>query len=100
MVQSSPLPKQERPIAQEEKNTSRQSQHTHPRSVPSWMQLQEDLQGLDLNNTDCNVDHDTNDKVDYIEDIEEDDSNEGYGDIPHQAPSVSIAYSVCESSTQ
>ena len=100
MVQFSPLLKQERPIAQEEKNTSSQSQHTDPRSVPSWMQRQEDLQGLELNNTDCKVDHATNDKVDYLEGIEEDDSHEGYGDIPHRAPSVAIAYSGCASSTQ
>ena len=100
MVQLSPLLKQERPIAQAQKNTTRQLQHTDPRSIPSWMQLQQDLQGLDLENTECKVDHNINDKVDYVEGIEEDDSDEGYGDIPHRAPSESIAYSARASSTQ
>ena len=68
--------------------------------MPSWMQLQEDLQSLELNNTDCKVNHHTNDKVDYVESIEEDDSDNGYGDIPHRAPSVSTAYSARPSSTR
>ena len=99
-MQLSPPLKQERPIAQEQKNTTRQLQHSDPRSVPSWMQLQQDLEGLDLNYTNCKVDYDTNDKVDCVEGIGEDDSDEGYGDIPHWAPSVSVAYSARAPSTQ
>ena len=87
-------------MSQEQKNTTRQSQHTDRRSVPSWMQLQQDLESLDLNHTNRKVDHDINDKVDYVESIGEDDSDEGYGDIPYRAPSGSIAYSARAPSTQ
>ena len=100
MVQLSPLLKQERPISQEQKNTTRQSQHTDQRNVPSWMQLQQDLEGLDLNHKNCKVDHDINDKVDYVENTGDDDSDEGYGDLPYRAPPGSIAYSARAPSTQ
>ena len=100
MVQLSPLLKQERPIAQDQKNDSGQSQHTDPRNVPSWMQLQQDLRGLYLSNTDCKVDHVTDDKVDDVERIGEDDSSMGDGDIPYWAPPMSSTYSERASSIQ
>ena len=64
------------------------------------MQLQRDLEDLDLDYTKCKVDHDINDKVDYVEGIGEDDSDEGYGDIPYRAPFGSIAYSAGAPSIQ
>lgn len=100
MVQLFPLLEHERPVSQEPKNTTRQSQHTDRRSIPSWMQLQQDLEGLDLNYTDCKVDYSINDKVDYVEGIGDDDSDEGSGDIPYRAPSAAIAYSARAPSTQ
>ena len=100
MVQLSPLLKQERPLSQEQENTTRQSQRTDQRNVPSWMQLQQDLEGLHSNHTNCKVDHDINDKVDYVESTQDDDSDEGYGDLPYRAPSGSIAYSARAPSTQ
>ena len=64
------------------------------------MQLQQDLEGLDLNQTNHMVEHDSNDKVDYVEYLGEDDSDEGYGDIPHRAPFGSTTYSARAPSTQ
>ena len=100
LLQFSPPPGQGRPMSQEQKYTTRQPQHTDRRSVPSWMQLQQDLEVSDLNHKNCKVDHDTNDRVNYINGIGEDDSDEGHGDILHRAPSGSIAYSTRTLSTQ
>ena len=71
----------------------RRSPQTLLQDAPSWVQLQQDLQRLGLNDALYQGFHAINDDIDSLERIEEDEMDERYGDMPHRAPAVSTTYS-------